>query len=416
MDESLTEPAKHLLLVALLTNDRIISSNGKAFLKELILRRDPRVASLLHKFESKEAGDATFLQQIHQLIEDESFALYNDLFFDTSLEVGKALSKSERDTQDLNENKSLIYGEVDYSSFYKVLRKINPAPGSTFYDLGSGTGKAVMAARFAQDFGRCVGIEILETLHGQASKIADRFNKKFRRYLSMSMSQHVSVHHGSILEVDWSDGDVVFANSTCFDDSLIDDLSKLSEALKPGAIVITFTKGLTSNKFEVLERKRYRMSWGPATVYIHRRLNHNGTPVGPPNLCILPEDSIMYGDDVPQSLSSLSEGNDSRRQWDAYAAYQGASGSEEEEEVGDEEDSEEQSDDNTEDEDESNEGDYGDYSDYSPTAKQAASLSPPQSVHITVPGPAHSSVPFMNSPQDSALLRRKRAAQIAHPI
>jgi SAM-dependent methyltransferase len=410
MDDSLTEPAKHLLLVALLTSDRIISNNGKAFLKELILRRDPRIATLLHKFESKEAGDATFLQQIHQLIEDESLALYNDLFFDTSLEVGKALSKSERDTQDLNENKSLIYGEVDYSSFYKVLRKINPAPGSTFYDLGSGTGKAVMAARFAQDFGRCVGIEILETLHGQAKKIVDRFNKKFRRYLAMSMSQQVSVHHGSLLEVDWSDGDVVFANSTCFDDSLIDDLSKLAEGLKPGAIVITFTKGLTSNKFEVLERKRYRMSWGPATVYIHRRLNHNGTPVGPPNLCILPEDSIMYGDDVPQSLSSLSEGNSSRRQWETYA-YAGASGSDEEEE---EEESEEGDDDNTEDEDESNEGDYGDYSDYSPTANQ--SMSPPQTMHIQVPSSAHSSVPFMNSPQDSALLRRKRAAQIAHPI
>lgn len=36
---------------------------------------------------------------------------------------------------------SLIYGEVDYSSFYRVLRKINPRPGLVFYDLGSGTSK-----------------------------------------------------------------------------------------------------------------------------------------------------------------------------------------------------------------------------------------------------------------------------------
>ena len=36
---SLTEPAKLLLLTALLSKDRIISNNGKSFLKELILRR-----------------------------------------------------------------------------------------------------------------------------------------------------------------------------------------------------------------------------------------------------------------------------------------------------------------------------------------------------------------------------------------
>lgn len=38
---------------------------------------------------------------------------------------------------------SLIYGEVEFSSFYRVLRKINPAPGLVFYDLGSGTGKVL---------------------------------------------------------------------------------------------------------------------------------------------------------------------------------------------------------------------------------------------------------------------------------
>jgi hypothetical protein len=30
---------------------------------------------------------------------------------------------------------------VEYASFYRILRKINPAQGLAFYDLGSGTGK-----------------------------------------------------------------------------------------------------------------------------------------------------------------------------------------------------------------------------------------------------------------------------------
>jgi SAM-dependent methyltransferase len=310
--DPLTEPAKHLLLVALLAQDKIISNNGKSFLKELILRRDPRVQKLLTQFESKETGDASFLEQIHFLIEDESLALYNELFFDTGLEVGKQLSKSERDLNDLNEEKSLIYGEVDYTSFYRVLRKINPPAGSTFYDLGSGTGKAVFLARLTQDFGRCVGIEILESLHIQGKKIVDRYNKKYRNYLATGLSLQASLHQGSLLEFDWSDGDVIFANSTCFDDDLMDDMSKMAEKLKPGSFFITFTKGLTSNKFEVLERKRYRMSWGPATVYIHRRLREDGEPVGPPRLCVLPVDNIPYSDDPVEHYLSASTMSDGR--------------------------------------------------------------------------------------------------------
>ena len=42
-------------------------------------------------------------------------------------------------------------------------------------------------------------------------------------------------------------------------------MSKMAEGLKPGAIFVTFTKGLNSNAFEILERKRCKMSWGPAT-------------------------------------------------------------------------------------------------------------------------------------------------------
>jgi hypothetical protein len=41
----------------------------------------------------------------------------------------------------------LIYGEIDFLSFISVLKKINLDPGGTFYDLGSGSGRAVFAVR-----------------------------------------------------------------------------------------------------------------------------------------------------------------------------------------------------------------------------------------------------------------------------
>ena len=46
-----------------------------------------------------------------------------------------------------------------------------------------------------------------------------------------------------MLDVDWSDGDVVFANSTCFEDDLMGSMARQAEKLKPGTYFITFTKG-----------------------------------------------------------------------------------------------------------------------------------------------------------------------------
>eukprot|EP01031_Cornospumella_fuschlensis_P034472 gene34472-41734_t len=244
---TLTEPAKCLLLVSLLTKDHIISNNGKSFLKELILRRDPRLTPLISAFEEKQtAGDVNFLEKIHELIVSEAQSVYDDLFSDTSLEVGKMLSKKEREVKNLTDEKSLIYGEVEFASFYRVLRKINPRPGLVFYDLGSGTGKALFVARMTQDFSKCIGIEILQSLHTQASTIVDRYNTSYRDVLSMGQSGYARVFEGSFEDFDWSDGDVVFANSTCFSDELMSLLSKQSERLKPGSIVVTFTKGMST--------------------------------------------------------------------------------------------------------------------------------------------------------------------------
>ncbi len=133
----------------------------------------------------------------------------------------------------------------------------------------------------------CKGIEILGSLNSAAQIVVDRFEGGgFLPMLNTAISQEVQCVKGSFLDdcqwadyCPWADGDVIFANSTCFDDELMEGMSEEAARLSPGAYFITFTKGLSSDKFEVLERKRYKMSWGPATVFIHRRLNEDGTSV-----------------------------------------------------------------------------------------------------------------------------------------
>lgn len=275
--------AKLYLLAALLAKDGVISSNGKALLKELILHRDVRLLDVLRCFEEEQTTDAELVSSIQGLIENKAMELLEELYSECSLEVAKSLSKSERESRSLNSNKSLIYGEVDFISFAKVLISLAPILSSkrrNFYDLGSGSGRAVMIARLLFDFEECVGIELLRNLHNAATLVKAKYDQGPSKLLYASMQQGVRFIHASLLDYNWcSDADVVFANSTCFEDNLMDGICALAAGLEPGSILITFTKPLPDlDAFDLLVRKRYRMSWGPATVFVHAKKNLDGSP------------------------------------------------------------------------------------------------------------------------------------------
>ena len=65
--------------------------------------------------------------------------------------------------------------------------------------------------------------------------------------------------------------DIVFANSTCFDEQLMQAMARVAERMKPGSRFITLTKQLPSPEFILLDRRQYVMSWGEATSFLHIR-------------------------------------------------------------------------------------------------------------------------------------------------
>ena len=48
--------------------------------------------------------------------------------------------------------------------------------------------------------------------------------------------------HGDATVIDWSDADVVFANSTCFDDETMEKLACSASRLRVGAFFLTTTR------------------------------------------------------------------------------------------------------------------------------------------------------------------------------
>merc|ERR1712167_153823 len=85
----------------------------------------------------------------------------------------------------------------------------------------------------------------------------------------------VEFFHGDACDFDvkdWSDADVCFANSTCFDDVLMTRVAEKAASCKRGMFFITLTKRLPGPHFSVLEYEMYQMSWGGATVYIQQKI------------------------------------------------------------------------------------------------------------------------------------------------
>lgn len=145
------------------------------------------------ELEIEEVSDA--MASIDMIYVTEQEKIYNDIMKAYPLSMGKASSKKEREDLCLQKVSTLIYGEIEFTAFAIVIQKIihiygkadvgSSGPmgilqskGGLFYDLGSGTGKAVIAAACLHSFDSCIGIEILEGLHSISMEAVFSYNSK----------------------------------------------------------------------------------------------------------------------------------------------------------------------------------------------------------------------------------------------
>lgn len=193
-----------------------------------------------------------------------------DLLFGTI--QGYSLSAAGRAKVGREADPVLTYGEITPESVQYMMEVTNPQTGEVFYDLGSGTGKAVIFAAFLAPFRRATGIELIEDLWQSASDSAARYHTEVKPHLQPEKAdQEVDFRLGSMFDHDTSDGDVFFTHCTCFDDPMMEQISKKLETCKSGTRVITVTKGLTSPEFELVHSTPFRLGWGEATLCFYRR-------------------------------------------------------------------------------------------------------------------------------------------------
>ena len=201
---------------------------------------------------------------------DKALSIFTELYRDVD---GHSISRVGRTSEPYNDDKSFVYGEVKFESFVQILGKLEFAPGGVFYDLGSGTGKAVFVAHLMFPFAKAKGVELVPTLHESAAATLKRYESEVRPHILDEVGdKQIEFIQGDALKTDFSDADVVFMNSTCFSDELMNGIDKQISILKPGAYVISLTKSLSDPSLKLLKSELNDFSWGKATAYYHQRI------------------------------------------------------------------------------------------------------------------------------------------------
>ena len=189
---------------------------------------------------------------------------FNELFANVD---GFSLSKVARVKQDALE---YVYGEIEFTSFIALLSLTKPNADSVFYDLGSGTGKAVIACAMVFHMRKCVGFEWFQSLH-KAACVQQQQLSAIPEYSFLSHT--VQFIHADFLTADFYDATLIFINATAFFGETWVNLSNhLGKKTNNNVTIISTSKALKSPLFSIIKTVIVQMSWGCVTAYIQRRI------------------------------------------------------------------------------------------------------------------------------------------------
>ena len=195
---------------------------------------------------------------------DKHHAVYQQLF--KSID-GFSLSKSARKTHDAME---YVYGEIDFFSFIALLSLTRPDSNTIFYDLGSGTGKAVFACAMVFPVRESHGIELFSLLHDAACSQ--------RTALALlpdyaQTAKKIQFLNGDLFDSNFSRATLIFINATGFFGHRWIDLSHIIERSTACETIITTSKPLISRCFRIAKITTVQMSWGTVNAYIQERVD-----------------------------------------------------------------------------------------------------------------------------------------------
>ncbi|GMH54222.1 hypothetical protein TrST_g8871 [Triparma strigata] len=172
------------------------------------------------------------------------------------------------------------HGEIPFDSMRSIFSDLkffghptSKLPRGHFVDLGSGVGRPVIAASLLEkeNFSKCIGVELLADLHGEATAAS--------QLLVVAEDDRVSFINGGIMEKHnvrvWASTDtsVLLIHGHCFGDDLISNISQEISSLAPGSFVVSTSSPLRSPSLQLLGVRYIETSWGPCSLHYQQRIN-----------------------------------------------------------------------------------------------------------------------------------------------
>ncbi len=172
-------------------------------------------------------------------------------------------------TKFVGDTEKLLYGELPFETWEQIVALANPKKDGVFFDLGSGTGRVVMASHLLYEFKKCIGVELLEGLYNKACEVEENFNKTIKPQISTHIGQRqLQFINADIFTADLSEADFIFMNHPFKDGEIFARLeNKFLNELKSGTKVVTTIRALQNEAFKKLGSQSYKFSWGDSTAH-----------------------------------------------------------------------------------------------------------------------------------------------------
>lgn len=178
---------------------------------------------------------------------------------------GFELSRSARKNNDAFE---YVYGEIDTQSFLALISLIRPDASTVFYDLGSGTGKNILACAMVFEVKKACGIELFESLHDAAKQ---QFSQLMTIPEYQPLAKKIDFICTDFLQISLAEATVIYVAATGLFGDTWEQLNQHLEQLSQRPFIITLTKKLLSPQFKVYHQTKVQMSWGIIDAYIQKK-------------------------------------------------------------------------------------------------------------------------------------------------
>jgi hypothetical protein len=215
--------------------------------------------------------------------------LFDEIFQGCSADKAKLESLNERrakvEAQEIDEAKmsTMSYGELGLNELHQLLNLIKTNHGplypkrGIFLDLGSGAGKACIAAGLLHPFEKIIGIESVNCLGDMAAAAAAKFSEVpvpeelVKPELEMIKGDFVAEFEAK-LEPLAPQVTVALAVATAYGEEQLQTMAKLAEKMPDNALFVTYTQGLPES---ILDQR----NWYPLqrrAVLVKQRLAKRG--------------------------------------------------------------------------------------------------------------------------------------------